>query len=757
MNVSLPEGQIHFGPLRPQTEVVKQNFEDLAKWASQPTDLNANLELESNKWENLRSNQEQYMRELAAIYPEVGMIAKPNAFTNRDYQNGNGKHGYFLMNGHPEYWVPIRTGKSKFQFVSPVQSWWLQREAAQKFWEWLKPDFTDSSKVSKSPNYNPGVIDPNGFAGTDTTVFKIPSILGLKQNGLLNSVTSNGIGKWWPDFPTSLEDLNRHRVRYSSEKPLLIEDNTPPEAVMEAVPSHPKGVSSQPKAETSSSSLVEVGRTPSTTTTPSGNGVTSSPEEDASNTGEPGTDDTNERNVAEQNDSNEDNEEISAEDQTVPTHRNIITSMYEFLTTSNEGAPSLPRSGKPPSRGHLQIGGSSSSTSTGHRAALTNHHIAKKLKTNFFKFEPMRRATPPAAIMYRDPAKTWRGYDNVGPNAPETNPDIVDKPNPKSLTDQFMWYREPGPSTRSKRSMDANSVNKNSMEESYLKAKNKAPLPVRGNKDEINEVNEQAEEEEKGKFMKFALSGQKKLKERLMKVGLGGKQLFPEATTGDWFEMNSMRRPQGLELRTGGRYPGVPDIKTLQDLESASEELYVENEPDLMDNIAHRDIARSKKSAKLSMKEKLADVKDALKDKVKEIKDGFVGKSIQESQDPHLEELPPVEMASNDPGRVMRIDTRDKLPSQRFIEEQKAKKFDIIPGAITLDPDPWTKVEVQVKRPGETMRSVSQKLFPRYGSWDYAINQTLALNQKHAGGMGGRKFGNAVGDAKIGEGLPKSV
>lgn len=76
--------------------------------------------------------------------------------------------------------------------ASPPASWWLQRQGVAKFWDWLAPT---------------------------NSMGKTASVRGPKQM-IIDQAAFNGEGKWWPDFPTTETDLNRHRGFYSGEGPL---------------------------------------------------------------------------------------------------------------------------------------------------------------------------------------------------------------------------------------------------------------------------------------------------------------------------------------------------------------------------------------------------------------------------------------------------------------------------------------------------------------------------------------------------------
>ncbi|CAD7927027.1 unnamed protein product, partial [Amoebophrya sp. A25] len=108
-----------------------------------------------------------------------------------------------------------RAGKSKLGVVSPPASWWMQREGAQKFWEWLQPMGSED---------------------------KIGAVRGPKLMLLIPQVAATGFGKWWPDMPSSEFDLNRHRSWYASKwvrdtqpSEFLQISNSPSRAAAEAV------------------------------------------------------------------------------------------------------------------------------------------------------------------------------------------------------------------------------------------------------------------------------------------------------------------------------------------------------------------------------------------------------------------------------------------------------------------------------------------------------------------------------------------
>ena len=68
---------------------------------------------------------------------------------------------------------------------------WVQRESTQKFWDWINP-----------------------FESTGQSTAANSVIRGPKQKAI-DYMMGSGKGKWWPDLPSSEEDINRHREIYA--------------------------------------------------------------------------------------------------------------------------------------------------------------------------------------------------------------------------------------------------------------------------------------------------------------------------------------------------------------------------------------------------------------------------------------------------------------------------------------------------------------------------------------------------------------
>mmetsp|Transcript_4707 Transcript_4707/g.11559 ORF Transcript_4707/g.11559 Transcript_4707/m.11559 type:complete len:535 (-) Transcript_4707:1796-3400(-) len=198
MNLWSEPGDALFGPKRPTLEKFKDLKDDAVKKGNDIASLSPDMmaKTETEKYLELFKNQRMWLSALAEKYPDPGMMAKPHGFEVGDRAYGgadtlNDRQGYFMFPGHPMYWVTERSGKSKLGVASPPASWWLQREGAQKFWEWLRP-------MGQS-------ADRNG------------AVRGPKLQFVVGQAAMTGYGKWWPDMPSSEMDLNRHRGWYSTQ------------------------------------------------------------------------------------------------------------------------------------------------------------------------------------------------------------------------------------------------------------------------------------------------------------------------------------------------------------------------------------------------------------------------------------------------------------------------------------------------------------------------------------------------------------
>ncbi|CAD7955734.1 unnamed protein product [Amoebophrya sp. A120] len=642
LNSELEPGGTLFGPQRPSLEVLKDVAEDASRVASNPMEL-ANLNSsETVKYQKLAKNQQKYLGLLAEKYPEPGLMAKPDGTEVKDRKfagtvTAGDKLSYFSFPGTPMYWTTERSGKSKLGVTSPPASWWLQREAAQRFWEWLRPM---------------GSSDRNG------------SVRGPKLQMLVNMTSMTGVGKWWPDMPTSESDLNRHRGWYASKW------------VMDTQPS-----------KLGKSEFLEIERT------------TGAPDRSSS---------SGEEYVRDRADYSRDTSRNLPQ-----RHRHRIRSTTStFLDTSSgidgltatiEGSTSSARPCTTGFYAGVVVGtgpATSSSSSFSHKNCLharacstsahrgnynVSHHLEEqqqqhyrdinhrhvKPTTSFGIFFKNRDNTAHPAVgevspSYLKPAIPWVTRDQNGVNSEQHDPESREG-EVQSYERDFRKYRDP-----CKSGVRQALTPECAVAGTLKQVKGGTEPTLEQNGDEKSETTVKKQEQKKRGLIMRALGGIANMLKSTAKKD-------PPITQADFFRRYSMRRGRQFE-------PTNPVL---------DEEVYT-TYADEWKKKAGEGIPLDKKQVGKTVNSKMKMVKDiaqkTINDTVGVVK-GLMG-MYEPSRDYNEDVTPPIEEPLQDPGRIDRVDNEYQNVIMSTAKDQMYKDGYPIPNGVTLDPDLFNKIDI---------------------------------------------------------------